>query len=130
VLGVVILTEGAAGKESWVGSLGGLAVVTPPGEIDLANAGQLREELAAAATQHATIVVDMTANKFCDSSGISALIAAHKRAQAAGGELRLVMASPAVRKVFKVTGVDRVLRIFDSLPEAVAARPLAPGAAP
>jgi hypothetical protein len=33
------------------------------------------------------------------------------------------MGSPAVYRVFKVTAVDRVLRIFTSLPEAVAASP-------
>ena len=68
-------------------------------------------------------VVDMTATEFCGSSGISVLVWAHKRARAGGGELRLVMGSHAVYRVFKVTGVDRALRIFTSLPEAVAASP-------
>jgi anti-sigma B factor antagonist len=88
--------------------------------LNLANAGQLREALAAAA-QHSIIVVDMAANRFCDSSGISALIAAHRQPRSAVGKLRLVMAGPAVRRVFKVTGVDRLFRFFGSLPQTVAA---------
>jgi anti-sigma B factor antagonist len=124
------MTEDAEAHGCKVGSLGGLPVVTAPTELDLANADQMREALAAAATQHTTTVVDMTANTFCDSSGISALIEAHKQAQAAGGEIRLVMTSPQVRRVFKVTGVDRIFRIFGSMPEAVAARSPAPRADP
>jgi hypothetical protein len=51
----------------------------PPAEIDLANAGQLLSALEAAATQNAIIVVDMAANRFCDSSGVSVLVRAYKR---------------------------------------------------
>ena len=106
-----------------VGSVGGLAVVTPPAEVDLANAGQLGEALESAGPEDATIVVDMTANRFCDSSGISVLVRAHKRAQAGGGEIRLVMGGATLHRVFKVTDLDRVFRVFDSLAEAITARP-------
>ncbi|MGH3401951.1 MAG: hypothetical protein ACRDRJ_05425 [Streptosporangiaceae bacterium] len=44
------------------------------------------------------------------------------RAQAAGGELRLVVGSSSVRKVLAVTGMDSVCVMFDRLPEAIAAR--------
>jgi len=46
-----------------------------------------------------------------------------KRAQADGGELRLVVRAPSVLRVFAVTGVDKVFRMFASLPEAVAGTP-------
>jgi anti-sigma B factor antagonist len=110
----------------------GLAVVTPPTEITIQNTEQLREALAAAGEDHTVIVVDMTANEFCDSSGISELVMAQKRARAATGEVRLVMTDPAVRRIFKVTDVDGIFRIFDSLDNAVAADPAAgaPGTAP
>lgn len=115
------MIEGAPAAGFSLGSIGGLPVVTPPAEIDLANADHLREALESAGPEDATVVVDMSANRFCDSSGISVLVRAHKRAQAAGGEIRLVMGAGTMRRVFKVTGLDRVFRIFDSLAEAVAA---------
>lgn len=105
-----------------VWSLGGLPVVTPPSEVDVGNAEQFGAALAAAARDHATVVVDMASTEFCDSSGLSALAAAVGRAQAAGGELRLVVGSPSVRKVLAVTGMDSVCALFDRLPEAIAAR--------
>lgn len=122
------LSEGAPALGFSVGSVGGLAVVTPPAEIDLANAWRLREALESAGPEDATVVVDMTANRFCDSSGISVLIRAHKRAQAGGGEILLVMGGATMQRVFKVTDLDRVFRIFDNLGEATAAG--APGSGP
>jgi anti-sigma B factor antagonist len=112
---------GVAGRGFRIWSLGGLPVVTLPAEIDIGNAGLLREALASAGAGHATIVVDMTGTEFCDSSAISELITAMKRAHADGGDLRLVVARRAVQKIFAVTGMMQVFTIFDSLPQALAA---------
>jgi anti-sigma B factor antagonist len=108
-----------------ISSVDGITVVTPPPEITLENAEQLRDALAAASAQHATIAVDMTDNEFCDSSGISELVMAFKRARAGGGEVRLVMNKASVRRIFKVTGVDGIFRIFETVPQAAAAAPAA-----
>jgi anti-sigma B factor antagonist len=84
-------------------------VVTAPAEIDMTNAPELRSALVeAAAHGHGTFVVDMTRTLFCDSSGLHILVAAYKRAQAEGGELRLAMPAGVLR-VFELTGVDRVI---------------------
>lgn len=104
--------------------LDGVSVVTPSAEITTENAGRLREALAAASRERVIVVVDMTANDFCDSSGISELVMAQKRARHSTGEVRLVMSGPAVRRIFKVTGVDDIFRIFGSLGDAVSAEPV------
>jgi anti-sigma B factor antagonist len=99
----------------------GMPVVAAPEEIDITNAGVLREALLdAAANGHDTLVVDMTRTQFCDSSGLHTLIAAHKRAEAEGRQVLLVIPSPAVLRVFVLTGMDRVIPNFTSLPEALA----------
>ena len=105
-----------------ISSRHGLPVVTPPAEIDFRNAPELEETLELASTVHPTIIVDMRANRWCDSSGIRMLVRALKRAQTTGGELRLVIPPSQVRRVFKATGVDRVIKIFGTLAEAVAPR--------
>jgi anti-sigma B factor antagonist len=102
-------------------SLGGVPVVTPPPEVDIGNADRFGALLVAAARDHATLVVDMTSTEFCDSSGIGVLAVAVSRARAAGGELRLVVGTPAVRKVLAITGMDSICVMFDRLPEAIAA---------
>ena len=57
----------------------GVPVVAAPEEIDITNAEALRAALLAAADGHGTLVVDMTQTRFCDSSGLHVLIAAHRR---------------------------------------------------
>jgi anti-sigma B factor antagonist len=97
----------------------GMPVVAAPVEIDITNAEALRAALLQAANGHGTLVVDMTRTQFCDSSGLHALIAAHKRAEAEGREVLLVIPSPTVLRVFVLTGMDRVIPNVTSLPEAM-----------
>ena len=101
--------------------LGGVPVVAAPEEIDITNADALRSALlTVAAGGPGTLVVDMTRTRFCDSSGLHALIAAHKRAEAEGREVLLVIPSVAVLRVFALTGMDMVIPNFASLAEALA----------
>ena len=99
----------------------GMPVVAAPEEIDITNAEALRSALlTAAANGHGALVVDMTGTQFCDSSGLHTLIAAHKRAEAEGREVLLVIPSLTVLRVFALTGLDKVIPNFTSLPEALA----------
>jgi len=100
---------------------GGVPVVAAPEEIDITNADGLRSALLeAAAHGHGTLVADMTRTRFCDSSGLHALLAVHKRAQAQGGELLLVISAAAVLRILAITCIDRMIPNFTSLEEALA----------
>jgi hypothetical protein len=48
------------------------------------------------------------------------LLAAHKRAQAEGGELLLVIPAAPVLRIFAITGIDRMIPNFTSLDQAIA----------
>jgi anti-sigma B factor antagonist len=99
----------------------GVSVVAAPEEIDITNAPALRSALlGAAAHGHGTLVVDMTLTRFCDSSGIYTLLAAHNRARAEGGELLLVIPDIAPLRAFQITGIDRVIPSVTSLDQALA----------
>ena len=99
----------------------GVPVVAAPEEIDITNAPELRSALLeAAAHGHGTLVADLSRTQFCDSSGLHTLLAAHKRATAAGGDMLLVLPGNAVLRVFTITGVDRIIPNFTSLEEALA----------
>jgi anti-sigma B factor antagonist len=112
----------------------GVPVVTAPEEIDITNAAGLRAGLLEAAllevAGHPAFVVDMTRTTFCDSAGIQALVEAHKRAQAAGGQVLLAMSGVAVPRIFSLTGVDRVIPSFTSLAEALEHTPAGTGPVP
>jgi anti-sigma B factor antagonist len=95
-------------------------VVTAPEEIDVTNAARLRTALLqAAAYGTGTLVIDMSRTRFCDCAGLHAVVAAHKRAQAERGEVRLVISGPGALRVFAITGIDRVIPHFTSLDQAL-----------
>jgi anti-sigma B factor antagonist len=95
-------------------------IVTLPREVDISNARRLGRDLLGAFGPRATVVIaDMSLTEFCDSSGIRHLLIANDAAMAWGGELRVVVPSPAVLRVMEITGVDQVLRIYSSLGEAL-----------
>jgi anti-sigma B factor antagonist len=105
----------------------GVAVVSAPAELDTTTAEQLRTVLIDAGShEHATVVVDMTRTQFCDSSGLSVLVRAHRRAVAEGGELRLVLpADGPVARVVTLTGLHRLFPCFGSLDQALTPGPTA-----
>jgi len=105
------------------GVISAVPVVTAPEEIDITTAYRLRAALATAVRGHATVVVDMTRTNSCDTAGLHVLVRAHRRALARGGELRLALPRPDVRRLFAITGLDRVIRQFASLDEALAQTP-------
>jgi anti-sigma B factor antagonist len=104
--------------------IGGVPVVAAPEDIDITNADALRTALLEAASLGpGTFVVDMSRTQFCDTAGLHALVAAHKRARAGGGQLLLVTRGAAVDRILSITGLDRVIPSFPSLEEALTQAP-------
>lgn len=101
--------------------ISGLPVVAAPAEIDLTTAEQLRTVLLHSVGHgHATVVVDLTRTRFCDSAGLSVLVRAHRRALEEGGELRLVIpVGGAVYRIFTLTSLYHFIRRFDTRQEAL-----------
>ena len=96
-------------------------VIALPAEIDMANAGQVGEELGSAlATGVRAVIADMSATTFCDSSGISMLVQARKQAAANGTQLRLVVRSGPVLRALTLVRMDQLLPIYPSLSQALA----------
>ncbi|MDQ6728005.1 MAG: STAS domain-containing protein [Actinomycetota bacterium] len=82
------------------------------GELDLATADDLRDELVRLASSGATLVtVDMTDLSFIDSTGLSVLVSALKRLRLQGGEMTLRSPGPGTRKVLEITGLTDIFAI-------------------
>ncbi|HUA28742.1 MAG TPA: STAS domain-containing protein [Streptosporangiaceae bacterium] len=106
-------------EELKVSRTGPRAVATMPAEIDAMNADEIRDALLSAAGNGVTtLIIDMSATTFCDSSGVHAVISAYRQAAAAGIEVRLVITT--VRRVFRLIGADQVMPTFASLAAALA----------
>jgi anti-sigma B factor antagonist len=97
-------------------------IVSLPEEIDLFNAPEVRDSLLSAiAREGPWAIADMSRTRFCDAAGCRAVTQAANRARQSGIRLRAVVPSPAVRKVFRLTGADGVVEVwlsFDHLPPA------------
>ena len=99
-------------------------VVALPAEIDMASSDRVAEQFGAAfAPGVKTVIADMTATRFCDSSGISVLVRAHKQAAANGVQLRLVVLSTVVLRSLRLVQLDYLLPIYPTLGQALAAGP-------
>lgn len=89
------------------------AIVAVEGRLTATGASRLRQTITDAVDGGTPrVVVDMTATEFIDSSGIGALIGGLKATRLADGDLRIAAVPDAVRRVIKLTNLDRVLREY------------------
>ena len=60
-----------------------------------------------------SVIVDLRDLQFIDSSGIRALVRAHKRAETAGRQFCIVRDSEQIQRVFELTGLQDYLSFCD-----------------
>jgi anti-sigma B factor antagonist len=98
-----------------------LALVSVAGEIDLHTAPDLQAGIEnAGAVGVDTVIVDLSKISFIDSTGLGVLVQGTKRREGRGQSLVLVTNDPRVLRVIEVTGLNRVLRIYATLHDALA----------
>jgi anti-sigma B factor antagonist len=87
---------------------GDSVTVRAAGDLDLATVVQLDGLLAEEEQDAATVVVDLRAVRFIDSSGLAVLLAAHQRARRRGARFVAVHGDGTpVAQVFAQTALDR-----------------------
>jgi anti-sigma B factor antagonist len=100
----------------------GVVIIDLRGEIDVSTAPDLRNILIGLVENNAgPVLVNLSNVLYMDSAGLSVLIAAHRKAQNAGGVLGLVNPQQPIQQVLKLTRVDKVFQIFRSIEEGVRA---------
>jgi anti-sigma B factor antagonist len=93
----------------------GVYAVSVAGEVDLATAPELKEGLAEVVNNGARgVLVDLSNASFIDSTTLGVLMGAVKRLRPAGGELAIACHDPNLRKIFEITLLDRVFKIFET----------------
>jgi phosphoserine phosphatase RsbU/P len=113
--------ETATAPDSGVAWSGRHAVVTMPAEIDMTNASDVTDLLAAVAGQSPHVITaDMTATEFCDSAGVRALVRAHEQATAVGSELRIALGDSPVARIIELIGLDQIIAIYPSVEQSLA----------
>jgi anti-sigma B factor antagonist len=65
-------------------------------------------------------IIDLSQVESCDSSGLSSILVANRILNSSGGEMRLAAPSEKVYSLIKITQLERVLRVCNSVEEAIA----------
>ncbi|WP_375475784.1 STAS domain-containing protein [uncultured Jatrophihabitans sp.] len=90
-------------------------VVGVAGEVDNFTAPQLRAALLEARDSGAPrLIVDLTETDFLDSSALGTLVGVAKHLTG-GTRLVLVCPRPHLRKVLRISRLDEVIDVYDSL---------------
>jgi anti-anti-sigma factor len=99
----------------------GEAIADIGGELDAATADLAVSYVSELIDQHrGPTIADLTALRFCDAQGLSALLRMTRYAEQAGYPFRLASPSPMLVKLMAITGLDRRLLIA-RVPENITA---------
>jgi anti-sigma B factor antagonist len=88
-------------------------LVTVSGELDMAVADELFDIVLKQLADEPNLTLDFAQVTFCDSSGIRSLVHLYNHQADAGGTLRLINTTHAVRRVIETTGLAEYLGIND-----------------
>jgi anti-sigma B factor antagonist len=92
------------------------------GTLDIATSPTLRAALNEAHETNKNVVVDLTHVEFLDSTGLGALIGAHRRAAERGGSLRLIVNEGPIMRLLAITGLIRALPVYHNVGDALGDR--------
>jgi len=102
---------------------GGHVVAVLSGELGVAAAPALREQLRSLLRAASHLIIDLSAVRHADAAGLAVLVGTGHRARLLGGSLRLAAPSPEVTRVLSATGIGRHLDIFATVQEAITGQP-------
>lgn len=89
--------------------------------LDALSAPDFKSRMAGALTGSAPkVILDLSPVAFIDSAGLASILSLVKGLPE-GGELRIAGARDAVRAVFRLTRLDKVLPLHDTFEDAAAA---------
>ena len=115
-----LVSDGVAGLSVSSRSERGWVIAALSGDLDIACAPALREQLLGLLRPAASrLVIDLSRVSYADASGLTVLVGTRRRAGLLGGFLRLAAPTPPVAKVLRITGLHRRLDIFPTVQAAI-----------
>lgn len=99
----------------------GISRVNLVGSLDVSGAQAIERDLSAAVRVKQQLIIDLSQVKFLSSQGIRALVVNAKAVAAKGHKLVLSGPPPQVAQVLRVSGIDKVIPVYDQFDAALAA---------
>lgn len=98
----------------------GVCVVHAAGEVDLHAASELDRHLRRCENYGPrAVVVNLSEATILDSTALGVLVAGHGRLAKKGIALKLVCSDRLIRRVLRITGLDRVFEVYATWAEAM-----------
>jgi anti-sigma B factor antagonist len=99
---------------------GDKVVVSVAGELDMATAPQLQDQISDLLEKGRNrLVFDLAEVSFCDSTGLSVFVRAKNSTDDLGGVVRLAAPQRGVLRILEVSGLVEVLQTYSTVDEAV-----------
>lgn len=99
---------------------GDAPIIRLSGEIDIGSAPRVYSLMWQTAERgKRPLVVDLGSLEFMDSSGLQVLLRLREKLRVQGKKILLVSPRPQIKKLFKLTGFDKLFPVFDSNTQAV-----------
>lgn len=96
-------------------------VSTKVDKLDAANAPELKSELLLLNKAGVnTIILDLSKTKYCDSSGLSAILSGNRLCKDSNGQFVIAGLQDNVAKMITIAQLDRVFSITDTKELAIA----------
>jgi anti-anti-sigma factor len=90
--------------------------------LNSSNASDLKAELVLLSKKNVNnMIIDLSKTKYCDSSGLSAILVANRLCKDTNGKFILCGLQPNVEKLIQIAQLDRVLTIVSDEKEALSA---------
>ena len=123
-MGVSGVNEVDAGRDAGIRSFplsDDLHLLAPLGELDLYVAADFRRKVFEVVAGGADrIVIDLLDVTFVDSTALGILAEVAKRLRVRGGSMTVVCRDRNILRVLEITGLSRLFRVCESIPEAIA----------
>jgi anti-anti-sigma factor len=101
----------------------GAVIVALDGDLDIAAVPAVRERLLSLLRPSGIrLVIDMSAVRYADASGLDVLVNTRRRAVLLGGSLHLAALRPEVARVLTASGLGRLLGTYPTVQAAAADR--------
>lgn len=95
-------------------------IIDIQGEIDVYTAPQLKQQMLELLDKGATrIVTNLSDVEYLDSTALGVLIGGLKRLRERDGALDIICPNARIRRIFEITGLDKIFDIYSTEEEAI-----------
>jgi len=99
--------------------VGGVLVLKPESRIDSQNSKDFEDGVLSRTDNEKSILLDFSDVEYISSACLRTLLTLTKKIKEDGGEIAITSLTENVKQIFKVSGFDTILQLFEDKDEAI-----------